>query len=110
MSALADVRNLDLGRPLVRADIVGADVWPISKTDEGCYCYLCVQEHNGSAQGLEPLRASSGVFTSKVTCDMDAPVWVCLDHIPVSHREFEDFTPEVQQQLRELSRKRDGGF
>lgn len=101
-----ELKNLDLGRPVVAADIVDRDVFPLRPDDEGVHCYLCQQESHGT-EHLEPLTVSTGVFTLKVKCDMDSPVWVCLEHIPFCSKEFEAFTPEVQQQLHNIRYLRD---
>lgn len=101
-----ELKNLDLGRPITSADIVDRDVFPLRKDDEGVHCYICHGGHGG-IEHLEPLTVSTGVFTLKVKCDMDSPVWVCLEHIPFFTKEFEAFSPEVQQQLHDLRRLRD---
>lgn len=103
------IKNIDIGRPLVRGDIVGADTFPMSLQDEGAYCYLCSEEHQGRLDDLEPLKASSGVFTRLVLCQMEAPVWLCLEHLPFSGVEFEVFAEVLRGQLRALRDKRDKG-
>lgn len=38
--------DLDLGRPLVFADIVDDETFPISRLDDGqVYCFECLREH-----------------------------------------------------------------
>lgn len=98
--------NLDLGRPITWLYIVDYDVMPISPKDVGCYCYLCLQDHNWDVSQLEPLTPSTGVFTTKVRCDIGAPVFVCLEHIPFQHTAFEAFTPDVAQQLQRIQHRR----
>lgn len=92
------IENVDLGRDLVREDILTRGVWPIDAVDAGgVYCYQCQAEH--PFEHLRPLTARSGVFTDLVRCDMDAAVWVCLEHTPFSTTQFEAFTPEVRTLL-----------
>lgn len=94
-----DLPRLDLGRPIRRRDIVDKNVQPV---DDGCagYCYCCPPE--------EPeVTPSTGVFTSLIRCDMDAPVWLCLEHIPHRNGMFDVLTPEVAAELRQLMHQRD---
>ena len=97
-----ELANLDLGRPLKFADIVGQDTFPIE--EEGTYCYCCQQMSCWDISGLQPLTPSSGVFTRLVLCQMDSPVYLCLEHIPFYRDEFEAFTPEVADALRAAKR------
>jgi len=92
--------NIDLGRPITSSDIVANGVYPLPVSEEGCFCYLCRKQSGGGDSQLQPLTMSSGVFTSKVLCEMDSPVFVCLEHIPFSIHEFEAFTPSVAEELR----------
>lgn len=95
--------NLDLGRDITSADIVGEYVFPLDKVDSGVYCYECQKMHNwslGWSDGkLTPLTPSTGVYTALITCDQDSPVWVCLEHLPHSNHMFEAFTPELKALL-----------
>jgi hypothetical protein len=102
--ALTDpsLAKLDLGRPLRFADIVDRDTFPIE--EEGTYCYCCQQMSGYDISGLQPLTPSSGVFTRLVLCQMDSPVYLCLEHIPFYRDEFEAFTPEVAEVLRAVKR------
>lgn len=101
------IKNLDIGRPLVRSDIVGPDTFPMQPGDEGCFCYLCADEGQGRVDDLEPLKVSSGVFTRLVMCQMEAPVWLCLEHLPFGKTEFEVFEEGLRAQLRSLRHARD---
>ncbi|MBK6616264.1 hypothetical protein [Ottowia sp.] len=100
-------RNIDLGRALTRGDIEGQDTFPMNADDEGAYCYICGCEQEGRLDGLEPLTCSSGVFTRLVLCQMDAPVWVCLEHLPFQRDQFEGFAEELRPLLRQLVAERD---
>lgn len=94
---------LDLGRPITHSDIVSSSVFPIQSDEDGeVYCYLCQMPHIGAIGDLTPLTRSTGVFTTSVTCENDAPVWVCLEHAPHMHLSFDAFTEEVQAQLRAI--------
>lgn len=98
--------NLDLGRDLQRCDIVDPDTFPLEESAVGeVHCYLCVA-HGADLRTLAPLTRSSGVFTSAITCDMDAPVYVCLEHMPHRYRQFEAFAPEVEAILVEKQHER----
>ena len=97
--------NLDLGRNLEALDVVDQYVYPISAGDEGAYCYHCQEPHSlGQLQGL---TRSTGVFTSRVLCEMKSPVYLCLEHIPYERHQFEAFTPEVAAMLLTAQRQRD---
>ena len=99
--------NLDLGRHLTFADIPADGVYPLDERDDGgVHCYLCQQARNWNLTGLSVLTRSSGVFTDLVRCDQDAPVYVCLEHIPFRGDQFEVFTSEVAQALRLASEVR----
>jgi hypothetical protein len=103
----ADVPNLDLGRPLVFSDILDKDTFPLDGKNEGCYCYLCQQAHSrGDVSKLRPLTPSSGVFSSKVRCDREAPVYLCLEHMPHRDDQFESFSPDVAAELHAKLRER----
>lgn len=104
------IANLDIGRPLQFKDIPGDDTYPISESEakNELFCYECQHETRGRLNDLQPLTPSTGVFTSLILCDMEAPVYVCLEHVPFSRNEFECFTPEVQELLRAAQRARDG--
>lgn len=91
--------NIDIGRPLTYADIVDDSTYPIDERDVGVFCYYC---KDGSE--LEPLTQSTGVFTSLVTCDDNAPVWLCLEHVPLKEREFDAFSEDLQATLHSLRR------
>lgn len=92
--------NLDLGRDLQFADFEGNNSFPIDARDSGnVYCYDCTR-NNRITDDTPPLTSSSGVFTSLVLCENDAPVYICLKHIDRS-----EFTPEVQQLLLERERR-----
>jgi hypothetical protein len=98
--------NLDLGRPLQFSDIPSGDAFPLDERDSGSvYCHLC-QEGFGDVRELAPLTGSSGVFTRLVLCDMEAPVYLCLEHIPFRHDQFELFSPEVAAALKEAVHQR----
>lgn len=99
--------NLDLGRPLQFCDIPSDDAFPLDERDEGSvYCYLCADGPRGDLRGLSPLTRSTGVFTRLVLCDQEAPVYLCLEHIPFYKDQFELFSPEVAAVLKEAVRKR----
>jgi hypothetical protein len=98
--------NLDLGRPLLRGDIEDDMVMPIDERDCGVRCYTC-KAGVWDESSVAPLTPSSGVFTYLVRCGMDAPVWVCLEHIPFQHKQFECFTPEVAALLERARQERD---
>lgn len=99
--------NLDLGRPLKFSDIQSDDAFPLEERDEGgVYCHLCADGPRGNLNGLSPLTRSSGVFTRLVLCDMEAPVYLCLEHIPFYKDQFEIFSPEVSAALKEAVRLR----
>lgn len=98
--------NLDLGRPLQFSDIPSDDAFPLDEKDSGTvYCHLC-QVGFGDVRELAPLTRSSGVFTRLVLCDMEAPVYLCLEHIPFRNDQFELFSPEVAAALKEAVRQR----
>lgn len=90
--------NMDLGRNLTFDDIPGNHTYPIDPRDSGgVYCYDCRADAGLCDSGLVPLTQSTGVFTSLVLCGNDAPVYLCLGHMPLS-----SFTPEVAEVLRGL--------
>lgn len=98
----AELPKLDLGRPLKRSDIVRREnVFPIEGGRAG-QCYCC--------DDGDELSPSNGVFTDLVRCEMDSPVWVCLEHLPFSHDQFEAFTPDLAAELRALKSARDSQF
>lgn len=99
--------NLDLGRPLRWADIRDPDSQPISDDDSGTFCYCCQEEMGFRQDELQPLTPSSGVFTRAILCQMEAPVYVCLDHVPFTSTEFEAFSPEVAALLKAARRQRE---
>lgn len=99
--------NLDLGRPLRWADIRDQDSQPISDDDTGVFCYCCQEEVGFRQDGLQPLTPSSGIFTRAILCQMEAPVYVCLDHVPFTSTEFEAFSPEVAALLKAARRQRE---
>lgn len=102
-----DQPNLDLGRPLQFCDIPSDDAFPLDACDDGSvYCYLCADGPRGDLRGLSPLTRSTGVFTSLVLCDQEAPVFLCLEHIPFDEDQFEIFSPEVAAALKEAVRQR----
>lgn len=87
-------RNLDFGRPLTSSDIIDDMVMRIADvSDEGCYCYLC-QKHE-RLSSLTPLTRGTGVMTNHVRCEMDSPVYVCLEHAG-----DDAFQPDMLEQLR----------
>jgi len=99
--------NLDLGRPLQFRDIQTNDAFPLDERDEGgVYCYLCADGPRGDLRGLSPLTRSTGVFTRLVLCRMEAPVYLCLEHIPFYKDQFEIFSPEVAAALKDAVRER----
>lgn len=99
--------NLDLGRKLTHADILDNNTYPLDDTDSGhALCYLCQEERQFRIDGLPPLTTSSGVFSSRIRCDMDAPVYLCLEHLPFRQRQFEAFSPEVEAALVEKQQAR----
>lgn len=99
--------NLDLGRPLRLCDIQSEDAFPLDVRDEGgVYCYRCCDGPRGDVRGLSPLTRGTGVFTRLVLCDQDAPVFLCLEHIPFDMDQFEIFSPEVAAALKETVRQR----
>lgn len=102
--------NLDLGRALRWADIQDKDSQPITDEDSGAYCYCCQEEQGFRLDELQPLTPSSGIFTRAVLCQMEAPVYVCLEHIPIGRNEFDAFTPEVAQALRDARVARDAAW
>lgn len=93
--------KLDLGRPIEWHDIPRdrAYSWdriqPIAATERSGQCYCC-----DDGQTLTP---STGVFTDLLRCEMDAPVWVCLEDLPGApgaNGPFSRFTPELQAELK----------
>lgn len=101
-------RNLDLGRPLRRSDITVSDTFPIQEDELqfGPYCYTC-KDGLHSLDDLETLTRSTGVFTLRVVCSMQAPVYLCLEHLPGDRSDLDCFTTEVQEVLRAARRLRD---
>lgn len=102
-----EAANLDLGRPLRYRDISNELVQPIDESESGSVrCYHC-KDGVWDESVVPPLTCSSGVFTLLVQCDMQAPVYLCLEHIPFRDNQFEVFTPEVAAALRDAKAGRD---
>jgi len=93
--------NLDLGRDLKSGDILDKDVFPLLYLSPGerVHCYVCAGLSEGRLEEAKPLTRSSGIFTNRIRCDQDAPVYLCLEHLPFTHRQFEAFSTEVEETL-----------
>lgn len=82
-------------------------VQPIDESDSGSVrCYHC-KDGVWDESVVTPLTRSSGVFTLLVQCDMQTPVYLCLEHTPFRDDQFKVLTPEVAAALRDAKVVRD---
>ncbi|MGL6378218.1 hypothetical protein [Aeromonas hydrophila] len=90
--------HFDLGRDLQQSDIVDPDTWPLDDfaVEQHVCCLICMEHVELAPSGVEPLTKRTGVFTGLVRCDMEAPAYVCLDHMDPSV-----FTPVLAAKLKE---------
>lgn len=92
--------NLDLGRAITCDDIIDPNTFPFEERSE-VFCYTCMERSSGLLADLQPLTSSTGVFTSLVRCEFEAPVYLCLCCLPTSRGDFGVFTPQVAATLNE---------
>lgn len=102
-----DVPYVSFGRPIEWSDIADRDAQPLEVSDEGrVHCFHCDRTDS------RKLTRSTGVFTSAVLCPDQAPVYMCLEHMPweSTSARFGWLKPEAAKLLQEAVKAREMGI